>query len=509
MSKYITPLKVGIISAIIIVLIIVLIGDISKSKYGKDNSYQVSALFDDTTGLVSKTKVVIAGVNIGAISGIELEGSGARVFLRIDKKIKLYKNASITKRSSSILGDYYLEISPGTPDQELLKDGDEIKNVIKPVKIEDIFDSLNVITQDIRQVTKSLAEVFGSQEGRGSMQDIVNETHKISKQVSDLLVQNAESLRQIMSNIEEVSKNLRILSMGSQEDITQAIKNIRDLTKDTRALVNNIQGIIGKREGELAEGVSDFKKILQKLDNSISNIEKVTESIEKGEGTIGRVLKDEKIAKSLEETADGISDYIQQISRLQIHINIRDEYSFLQKVSKSFFSVKLQPKEDKFYLIELIDDPRGDVVQSYTSIKRKTGDTFEEVERQEIINNPPNKLKLSLEFAKRFDFITLRIGLIESTGGSGLDIDLFHQRLKLKTDVFEFAFPGKNPRMRITALISLNDYIFISTGVDDIFNYRKDYPNMSRDYFLGAGIQFTDDDLKSLFSVVPTSSIKK
>ncbi|MCX7958870.1 MAG: hypothetical protein N3B13_07465, partial [Deltaproteobacteria bacterium] len=170
-------------------------------------------------------------------------------------------------------------------------------------------------------------------------------------------MQNTESLRQIMSNIEEVSKNLRVISSGSQEDIIEAIKNIKDLPKDTKLLVNNVQTIIGKREGELAEGVSDFRKILQKLDKSLTNIEKVTDSIEKGEGTVGKILKDEKIAKSLEETADGISDYVQQISRLQININIRDEYNFLQKVSKSFFSVKLQPKEDKFYLLELIDDP--------------------------------------------------------------------------------------------------------------------------------------------------------
>lgn len=509
MSKLITPIKVGVISFVIIILLWIFVGDISKSRYHQNNSYQLSALFDDTTGLVDKTKVVIAGVNIGAISKIELEGSAARVFLRIDNKIKIYENASITKRSTSILGDYYLEITPGSPDKPPLKDGDEIKNVIKPVKIEDVFSSLGIITQDIREVTKALAEVFGSKEGKGSMQGIVSETQKISKQVSELLMQNSESLRQIMSNIEEVSKNLRIISAGSQEDIIAAIKNIRELTKDTKALVNNVQNIIGKREGELAEGVSDFRKILQRLDRSLSNIEKVTESLEKGEGTAGRLLKDDKIAKSIEETADGISDYVQQISRLQVNINIRDEYSFLQKVSKSFFAIKLQPKEDKFYLIELIDDPRGDIVQSYTSIKRKSGDTFEEIERQETINSPPNKLKLSLEFAKRFDFITFRIGLIESTGGGGVDIDLFQQRLKFKTDVFELAFPGKNPRMRITAMIALNDYIFVSTGVDDIFNYKKDYPNMSRDYFLGGGIQFNDDDLKSLFSIFPTSSIKK
>jgi phospholipid/cholesterol/gamma-HCH transport system substrate-binding protein len=507
MNKVITPLKVGIISAIIIAALFIFVSDLSKGKYNSRNSYMVSAVFDDTTGLVLKTKVVIAGVKVGGIEDIRLEGARARVILRIDNRVKLYKNASITKRSTSILGDYYIEISPGSSDFPELKDGDEIENVIKPVKIEDIFGSLNVITQDIREVTRSLAEVFGSKEGKGSMQDIVNETHKISKQVSELLMQNTESLRQIMTNIEEVSRNLRVISTGTQEDIIEAIKNIKELTKDTKALVNNVQGIIGKREGDLVEGVSDFKKILQKLDRSLTNIEKVTESIEKGEGTAGRLLKDDRIAKSLEETADGISEYVQQISRLQININIRDEYSFLQRVSKSFFAVKLQPKEDKFYLIELIDDPRGDVVQSYTSIKHKTGDSFEEVERQETINSPPNKLKLSLEFAKRFDFLTLRIGLIESTGGSGFDIDLFQQRLKFKTDIFELAFPGKNPRMRITAMIALNDYIYISTGVDDIFNYKEGYPNMSRDYFIGGGIQFNDDDLKSLFSVFPSSTI--
>lgn len=502
-------MKIGLISAIIIALIIFFVSDISKSRYNSSNSYLLSAILDDTTGIVLKTKVVIAGVQIGNINGISLEGRQARLTLRIDNRVKIYSNATITKRASSILGDYYIEINPGTPDFPLLKENEEITRVIRPVKVEDIFESLNVITQDIRLVTRSLSEVFGSKEGRGSMQDIVNETQKISQQVSALLMQNAESLHQIMSNIEEVSKNLRIISSGSQVDIIEAIKNIKDLTHDTKLLVKNVQDIVGKKEGELSEGVTDFKKIMQQLNRSLSNIEKVTESIEKGEGMVGKLVKDDRIANSLQETAEGISEYIQQISQLQINVNIRNEYSYYQRVSKSFFSVKLQPKEDKFYLIELIDDPRGDVVQSYTSIKRKSGDSYEEVERQERIDNPPNKLKLSLEFAKRFDFLTLRLGIIESTGGGGMDIDMFHQRLKLKSDIFELAFPGKNPRLRITAMIALNDYIYVSTGVDDIFNYSKDYPNMSRDYFFGGGIQFNDDDLKSLFSILPTSSIKK
>ena len=58
-----------------------------------------------------------AGLRIGQVEERELdqESGKAKVFLRIMPEIKLYENAAIAKKAASLLGEYYLEIDPGSP----------------------------------------------------------------------------------------------------------------------------------------------------------------------------------------------------------------------------------------------------------------------------------------------------------------------------------------------------------------------------------------------------------
>lgn len=99
--------------------------------------YSVSGLFHDASGLFEKSRVQTAGISVGQIESRELEGdtAKARITIRVLPKITLYENAVISKKAASLLGEYHLEIDPGTPFAEVrgekrpmrvLKDGDRI-----------------------------------------------------------------------------------------------------------------------------------------------------------------------------------------------------------------------------------------------------------------------------------------------------------------------------------------------------------------------------------------------
>jgi phospholipid/cholesterol/gamma-HCH transport system substrate-binding protein len=122
-------------------------------------------------------------------------------------------------------------------------------------------------------------------------------------------------------------------------------------------------------------------------------------------------------------------------------------------------------------------------------------------------------LKFSAQFAKRYYFATFRFGLIESTGGVGLDFHLLDDHLAFRLDAFDFANPASDyPRVKASANFLFLNHLFVTAGVDDVINPRDVEPATGRilsgrDYFLGGGIYFTDQDLKSLFGVgVPIGS---
>src|SRR6185295_12938536 len=79
---------------------------------GRD-AYELQAKFRDASGLPKGSKVVIAGLPKGEVTGLQVEGRYARVTFKLDKQIVVWSSAVVIKKATSLLGDNYLEIDPG------------------------------------------------------------------------------------------------------------------------------------------------------------------------------------------------------------------------------------------------------------------------------------------------------------------------------------------------------------------------------------------------------------
>ena len=146
--------------------------------------YRVYGLFRDATGLVDKSRVQIAGLNVGEIIDRRLDGSAARVTLRIAPNVTLWSNATIFKKTASLLGEFYLEIDPGTeesPDpltgkivkNEILKDGDQIKNVVEAVTTTDILVQVNETLPVLRAILTDVQKIT-----QGPLQEIARDVRE-------------------------------------------------------------------------------------------------------------------------------------------------------------------------------------------------------------------------------------------------------------------------------------------------------------------------------------------
>ncbi|MGE0403084.1 MAG: MlaD family protein [Kofleriaceae bacterium] len=78
---------------------------------------ELVARFADVTGLPVGTRVVIAGLDLGRVTRLEAENHGTLVWFELREGLDLWSNATLTKKTSSTLGEHYLELDPGTGDQ--------------------------------------------------------------------------------------------------------------------------------------------------------------------------------------------------------------------------------------------------------------------------------------------------------------------------------------------------------------------------------------------------------
>lgn len=101
-------------------------------------TYEVSAKFTSATGLRRGAPVEMAGVQVGQVTGIALEGEEARLTLRLRESVRLSRDSIASIRTKGILGDRYVSISLGGSDK-IIPPGGRIRETEPPVDMEKLI----------------------------------------------------------------------------------------------------------------------------------------------------------------------------------------------------------------------------------------------------------------------------------------------------------------------------------------------------------------------------------
>ena len=100
--------------------------------------YEVQAVFSNSGGLKTGSSVVIAGVEVGRVKEIGLEDYEARVVLSLPLDIKLQEDAIASIKTRGLIGEKYVEITPGGS-EKLIKPGGRIRETQPPVDLEQLI----------------------------------------------------------------------------------------------------------------------------------------------------------------------------------------------------------------------------------------------------------------------------------------------------------------------------------------------------------------------------------
>jgi phospholipid/cholesterol/gamma-HCH transport system substrate-binding protein len=445
---------------------------------------------------------------VGEVDKIELYGDRAKVTVNIQKRValkvglppqqgKTYRNgATLTKKSASLLGDYYLEITPGLQGEEIPADG-QIMNVPETVGPDKLFEQLDKIAQDISKVTESLANTFGSEEGQQSLKDILGRLSNISQMLGEFLKKNSGNFDSIVANAKEITSDVKGMTGDTRSDLKGILSDVRRITGEVSYILRQSGGDFQEGLGSLRTTLVRFSGTLDQLNYTLQNMGEITDKINEGEGTLGVLVNDPAIATHTEEVIADVGDFVDRMVELRTIVELRSEYLVSQSALKNYIAVRLQPSPDKYYLIELVDDPRGRTSLLQTTTLQTDPDLPPVIREEQVITT--DDFKFSIQIAKRWGPLTGRFGLIESSGGVGADLHLLGDALEMKMDAFDF---GEDvfPRIRTSLAYTFLDYLYFIVGADDILN------DETRDFFIGAALRFDDEDLKTILSSAPSPS---
>lgn len=407
---------------------------------------------EDAGGLVKNSAVKMAGIKVGIIDEIELVDGKARVYLILDKDVPLTTSAQVELRSDGILGDKHVELVPGKVGDPNMGEG-KISSVSSKASLDKVMEQVGDIAESLKEASQIIAEA--AREGNRNT-----------------------SLGRILNNIERLTEDLAALTGDNKQKINEIVDQVHNITETLDDLIND----------ESPEGFkaawSNAVDSLKHLDKTLENAEEITEKINNGEGTIGRLVNDEETVDNINAAVNNFNEFLGGAGSMETSVDFHSEFLTELDESQSYLTVKIQPGLDRYYELGVVDDANGvtkEIVQSKDGGPESTSRVTDK-----------SKIKFTALFAKNFWDFTIKGGIMESAGGIGFDYYLLNKKLRFSVEAFDF----ENTNLRAFIRYNVINGIYFIGGGDNLTD------ELNRSGFVGAGIFITNDDLKTLASAL-------
>ncbi len=241
---------------------------------------------------------------------------------------------------------------------------------------------------------------------------------------------------------------------------------------------------------------------MQDVEVTAKNVRLVSDKIERGEGTLGKLVNDEKAIAELEGAIKDIREVLAPATKLQIAVDYHGELR-RDETTQNYFNLKFQTRPDKFYLLGFTDyDARE--VETVTEEQTPSEEGGVTTSQKKETIKQKDQLRFNLQFGKRWYWFQVRFGLFESTGGIATDFYAFKDRVKLSVEAFDFE--SKSPIRRTAHVktyvsVLFFNHIYAMAGIDDPTRKDPETGELEEElnYFMGAGLTFNDQDLKAIF----------
>ncbi len=241
------------------------------------------ANFENAAGLELEADVMIAGVPVGKVDAVGLAGLNARVTLRVDDPaLAIPEDSVVAIRSRGLLGERVIEIVPGRSENQL-PDGGVFTRSQAVASVDVLIDRINDLAGDFKSVSATFRNVFGTAEGEEALHEMLANMRTVTTDLKTVVEANAEGVGRIVRNLDSFSTDLAGLTEGDPSIIEQTLTNLHQTSA--------------------------------KLDRTLSGIVRLSEKVERGEGTLGKLLTDEELYNEVEAAVADVRGALREVRR--------------------------------------------------------------------------------------------------------------------------------------------------------------------------------------------------
>lgn len=282
------------ISIIVLVLVVFFAGGLEELFVPRA---EIKAVIKDVKGLRKGAPVWVSGIEVGYVKKIRLDPQqGTIVYLSIRKSAlaSLREDTSASVMTMGLLGDKFIELSPGTSEAKPINAGQFITGVPQ-TEITDLIEASGESLKTMNSVVKKLDSLLARiDQGEGTVAKFLADPG-----VYNNLKETTRSLAVIIRKIEKAhgTAELLIEDPALYHEMKKAATNLSDASSDIAAFGKKLN----TKSGTL-QRLAEDPALYENLNAASEQLSVLLNRIEKGEGVAGSLVRDEALAKDLRET---------------------------------------------------------------------------------------------------------------------------------------------------------------------------------------------------------------
>ena len=292
-------LRVGTMAIIALAILALGIFFISGQEGFFRRRYKLKAYVTDAAGLRQGANVSLAGVAVGSVERIEISpyaesARAVEIVMRVARAYQHQIRADSTARIETVglLGDSYVDITRGSPGQEVIGDGGVVK-MSEEADVKRVVQNANDVIINLGKLSSKLNDISGQiQSGKGSVGKLVYDQTLYNR-----LNKTTDTFDRMITRVETGQGTLGKLMVD---------ETLYNTTVATIDRLNKAIDDIQHGPGSIAKFVSD-PSFYNNASHFVTQANSIVDNINQGQGTLGKLAKDPQLYNRLNETFDHLN----------------------------------------------------------------------------------------------------------------------------------------------------------------------------------------------------------
>lgn len=460
-----------------------------NSKEGKTVYFRLN----DATGIRNGTPIMYKGLKVGEVKDVMMKDNQIITRVNVYHEFDIPDNVRFNVKQSGFVGQKFVEfeIDPAVKSQATLKDNYEYDGRQSNANMDAVMAKLNDVAAEMTVLLKTFNEVVTTDQSKNALQDSIANLKDIIDSVKNIVASNDKNIQEVIENAKNMTAMIDRLLAKNEQNLNTSINNITEISQTLKAFTSSVDKLLANNKDNIDGSLKNLKDITDKVNSTMDDIEKITNDINNGNGTLGMLINDNQTKNEVKKVVSGVSSFFgdsnseENEDRMSLYATIGADYLFDAKsvnTGRGYAQASFYTDPRNFYLIGVSNIP---VINPNSPEYDIYGNKIKNSE-----------LAFSLQYSHIFyNVFGLRFGIFDNTLGLATDFyPLKNKDLAISLEAYDFNTYSNGLDLYTRALIRWHFYkgMFIQAGVEDVIGYTN------RMYMVGAGVRFKPSELGKL-----------